>query len=204
MRSVCEESYGLEKLPRSDSAKTDGELRLRNRKFKACQGCGCKLNPKSAGFKAMLEGWGFSFETESFGHHRTCPSFAPPARTTVATIRMGSFWTLLTGAIEASIAITRGAGGLSISPNLQCAYVVLDDSPAFSLIESIWKKWLSHTTYQPRRYRSIGELNARLDSKIHELEQLFRAGRASPYGVTLARDTLLQRVRVIMFLTNSH
>lgn len=191
MQSVCEEKYRVENLPGPENARRDGWLRPRGGRVEGCQRCSCKLKPESSFFQmASNSKWRFTFEVGSFSHHRTCPCFARSARTTVAKLRMGGCWALLAGAIEASIAITRGAGGLSIGPNLRCAHVVPYDSPAFRLIQSIERRTLSFDLI----LRHIWQLDTLLESSIYQLQHLFRAGKASPYDVDLDGNTLLHVV----------
>ena len=201
MRSVCEENYRLGNLSGSDNTRRYGPLRLRNGRMKTRQRCSCNLEPKTSNSELTpTHNWNFRFETESFSHHRTCPFFAPPARTTVVEARMGGCGALLAGAIEVSISITRGAGGLSISPSLRCARVVSHDSPAFVLVRQNRRtdssKWWQCID-------SISELDALLDVITHKLELLFRTGKASPCDVDLAGNTI-HHVRVTLFSTSSH
>lgn len=102
--------------------------------------------------------------------------------------RCGAF---LAGALEASISITRGAGGLSISPNLRCARLVSRDSPAFKLVDHLYPEFYVMSP------KYMGELEALLDTSIHGLALLFRDGKASPYDVDLEGRTLLH-VRVLV------
>lgn len=201
MRSVSEENYRLENLSGSDNTRRYGPLQLRNGRMKTRQRCSCNLEPKTSNSELTpTHNWNFRFETESFSHHRTCPFFAPPARTTVVKARMGGCGALLAGAIEASISITRGAGGLSISPSLRCARVVPRNSPAFALVSPSWR---SFSSKWGQCIKSSSDLDALLDVNTHKLELLFRTGKASPCDVDLAGNTLLH-VRVTLFSTSSH
>lgn len=108
--------------------------------------------------------------------------------------RCGAF---LAGALEASISITRGAGGLSISPNLRCARLVSRDSPAFKLVDDLSQKFYVLTP------EDMGGLEALVDISIHGLALLFRDGKASPYDVDPEGGTLLH-VRVLCFTISNH
>ena len=180
--------------------------------MKRRQRCSCKPKhnetnsqsfPKASRFELMsIPKWMLIFETQSMSHDRACPLFANSARTTMAKLRIGGCGTLLARAIEASISITTGAGGLSISTALRCAHVVPNNNPAFRLVDrGLWKK-------HPRGGRqllskSITEFEALLDVNIRKIERLFRAGKASPYDVSLYGNTLLH-VRIIVFPQSSH
>lgn len=208
MQSVCEENHRLENLSASANARNYGWRPWEDGRIKRHQSCNCKLKrhktdpetlSKSSHFElTSIAKWKFIFETESMSHNRTCPLFANSASTTMARFRIASCGALLAGAIEASISITRGAGGLSISPVLRCAHVVASDNPAFRLISktlrlNLFKKWGP---------RSRIELTV-LDIGIREIERLFREGKASPYDVDLKGNTLLH-VRVKSFPISIH
>ena len=210
MQSVCEENYRLENLSGSETARRDGRVRLRNWRTKQHQTCSCKLrrnegDTEASSRKSYLRvassrKWKVMFEMESTNHHRTCSLFSNPASTDTATFRIASCGKFLAGAVEASISITRGAGGFSISPMLRGARVVPRDSPAFELVcpDDVLNiiKWTEATI-------SKSEFDELLDANIHELELLFRAGKASPCDVNLEGNTLLH-VRVTTFSTSGH
>ena len=130
-------------------------------------------------------------------HHPTCHLFASSPSTTVARFRMKRCGAFLAGALEASISITRGAGGLSISPNLRCARLVSRNSPAFKLVDDLVLQ------IYPLQPEDMGKLEASLDIGIHGLALLFRDGKASPYDVDLEGNTLLH-VRVLCFKMSNH
>lgn len=213
MQSVCKEYYRLQSLPGPDKARRDRSLRLRDGRMKRHRSCTCKLKRNETDLETSSKRshfdltsspkWKVMFETESIHHHRTCPLFADSSSTTVAKFRIGSCGTLLARAIEASISITRGAGGLSISPVLRCAHVVPRDNPAFRLVNlQPWDSY-RHAIYQRLQMKSKIELEELLDINIQKLERLFRAGEASPYDVDLAGNTLLH-VRVTLLPTSCH
>ena len=197
MQSVCEENDRLEKLSRANDERradclgsTDGRKRRRQR-------CSCKLYPESSYFgMTSYRKWKFIFETQSMSHHPTCHLFASSPSTTVARFRIKRCGAFLAGALEASISITRGAGGSSISPNLRCARLVSWDSPAFKLVRDLEMQF-----YPPPE--DMGKLEASLDMRIHGLALLFHNGKASPYDVDLEGSTLLH-VRVLCFKMSKH
>ena len=135
----------------------------------------------------------FTFEIESMSHHHSCPLFPKSANTTKARVRLTSCGTFLARAIEASISINRGAGGSSISPVLQCAYKV-HDKATFQLIDLNFnvppRDGMRDLMMDPFS-QNLRHLEASLDIRIHELERLFQAGKASPYDVDLEGNTLL-------------
>ncbi|KAL3458404.1 hypothetical protein BJX64DRAFT_266727 [Aspergillus heterothallicus] len=86
---------------------------------------------------------------------------------------------LLRFSVAVSLSVTKGAGGLSISPTLQFRAVVPDNSPAFKLLSNASPKfWL------PQDMRLIRKTH-------HDLFQLFEKGLASPSDTLQNGDTLL-------------
>ena len=200
MRSVCEENDRLEKLRRPNNERRAGCLGSTDGRKKRRQICSCKLRHNSTEtsyFGMTYSKWKFIFETQSMSHHPTCHLFASSPSTTVARFRMKRCGALLAGALEASISITRGAGGLSISPNLRCARLVSCDSPALKLINHLcWE-------FMVLSQKNMGKLEALMDISVHGLALLFRDGKASPYDVDLDGRTLLH-VRVLCFTMSNH
>ena len=208
MKSICEEHHYLTNL--SGLGRPTERVRQR-REYKGKnipQTCNCESksdgkdsNIFSKGLyfgRALNPQWKFKFKADSFTHHHhTCPLSATSAKTAVARFLIRGCGRLLAGAVEASISMTIGAGGLSISHHLRCAHVISRDSPAFQLVDLTNQvKNLSITS-------SKVDLDALLNRRIQELEFLFRAGKASPYDVDLQGNTLLH-VRIILFLMRAH
>ena len=125
-------------------------------------------------------------------HHPACFLFASSSSTTVAKFGVKRCGAFLSGAIEASISITRGAGGFSFNPGLQCARVVPANNPAFELVHRLREFWLKIPAID------TSEVEFALETSIQELARLFRDGKASPYDVDLQGNTLLH-VRLMLF-----
>ena len=136
---------------------------------------------------------------QSMSHHPGCHLFVKSCSTTVARFCMKRCGAFLSGAIEASISITRGAGGFSISPGLRCARVVPANNPAFELVARFNEIYWSYGC----RRMNIAELELSLETGIQDLTRLFRDGKASPYDVNLQGDTLLH-VRLTLFAITNH
>ena len=207
MRSVCEENDSLRNLPGPINERGEDSLISRDRRRKRYQRCSCKpkhsstyteiLSKSSYSATTSTPNWKFMFETESLSHHPDCHLFVRSCSTTVARFCMKRCGAFLSGAIEASISITRGAGGFSISPGLRCARVVPANNPAFELVHRL------QDSLDPIFTTNIGEIKLSLETGIHDLARLFRDGKASPYDVDLQGNTLLH-VRLTMFATRSH
>ena len=204
MQSVCAENDRLEKLPRLKNERREDWVGSRGNRRNRYQRCSCKpkhnstyteISSESSYFRTIPNlKWKFIFETESMNHPPACCLFASSSSTTVAKIGVKRCGGFLSGAIEASISITRGAGGLSINPGLRCAQVVPANNPAFELVFRLRNNF---------DMGNIGEVESSLETGIQSLARLFRDGKASPYDVDLEGNTLLH-VRLILFKTRSH
>ena len=185
----------MENLPGSNNERREGWLGSTHDRRKRRQKCTCRLKHNNTYTEIRPNStWKIVFERECISHHRTCPMFTTSASTTTAKIRIKTCGAFLAGAIGASISIIRGAGGSAISPVLQCARVVSDNSPAFRLIRSRCS-YGNYPTLNGREIWSPSELKTQLEIDIHQLARMFRDGRASPYDVDLDGNTLLH-VRV--------
>ena len=129
--------------------------------------------------------WRFYLETQTSGHQPICPLYRDSPTSTMADFRLQSCATFFAFTIKTSMIIAIGAGGLSISPQLRCTYVVAHDSPAFSLIKQLCPEG-------PEGYEGWTRLDARLLPTVNGLERLFSDGKASPYDVNEYGWTLLQ------------
>ena len=209
MHSVCEESDRLKNLPGPSNERREGWLGSRSRGKERYKRCSCKpkhnstyteTSSKSSYFRTTSNlKWKFMFETESMSHHPTCYLFASSSSTAVAKFCVKTCGLLLSGAIEASISITRGAGGFSISPGLRCAHVVPTNNPAFELVGRLKEVFWPYTW----RKIDIGEVELSLKTAIQDLARLFHDGKASPYDVDLQGNTLLH-VGLMLFAISSH
>ena len=207
MQSVCAENDRLEQLPRLKNERREDWLESRGRRRKRYQRCSCKpkhnstyaeISSESSYFRTIPNlKWHFIFETESMKHDPACYLFASSSSTTVAKFGVKRCGAFLSRAIEASISITRGAGGLSINHGLRCAHMVPANNPAFHLLFRLRGR------FDTDRKMNIGEVESSLETGIQDLARLFRDGKASPYDVDLEGNTLLH-VRLILFTTRSH
>ena len=207
MQSVCEENDRLKSLSGLDtgsySTRKNNQLELKRRKLETLQRCSCRLKHSKTYTRIFSESprfgrmsnskWKSMIELESTSHHRTCPLFENLGNTTRAKFRIKRSGALLAGAVEASITITRGAGGLSISPALRCAHVVPRDSLLFELVNPRGVYSYRLPTSPSGRSRSMknSDLESSLEISIRGLVGLFRDGKASPYDVDIEGNTLL-------------
>lgn len=142
--------------------------------------CTCR-NTKSASKRRV--GLGFwTFTSRDCLHSDTCSLF----HTTPTEERFGFYWylatTLASGAIQASITITRGAGGFAISPYLGYSGLLYHGSPAYQLLFNCLR------TLQRSRPEDFGKVLNQLDMGMRDV---FFSGRGSPKDLTEDGDSIL-------------
>jgi len=76
----------------------------------------------------------------------------------------------LSKTVEASMSIIRGAGGLSIGPNLAFYPLVPKDAPALKLLKDL------RSRYEPLTETRVGDI-------LQRLGEFFRNGDASPRDI---------------------
>ena len=175
--------------PQAD-ARQDQSPTLRRRRMK------CNCNAKyaksfySKAFSTSHYGqlfghrWLLQSGTHSVGsHHRACPMYSSAPAFATARFSIGICGAILNRAVEASISMTRGAGGFSISPKLHCARVVSYGCKAFNLV-NLYEDEITPIS-------NFGDWEGFLRGRTQELERLFREGQATSYDVDLQGKTLL-------------
>lgn len=127
----------------------------------------------------------FRSSTTSGIHQKDCPLRMWSSKETVIRTRYSLCDIWLSQIISLSISITRGAGGLSISPNLSFCATVSKDSPAFAL-------------FNDEKFYAIAKTKDYSHFKVitHRLSTLFREQKASPSDVLASGDTLLHVSRL--------
>ena len=129
--------------------------------------------------------WKISLEIVSMAHKPSCSFYSRLSQVSSARISIKSCGRLLSGAISAFVEVRRGAGGYSISPQLQCARVVPLDHPAWQLFD--FDVDLFPLT--------ANDFHSSIERRFRDLHQLMLSGQASPYDVDIEGQTLLH-VRV--------
>lgn len=131
----------------------------------------------------------FRCSTCSYKHHKDCPCSSLSKKEETLGIRFSHCGYLLARTIQASMTITWGAGGLSISPDLNFRAVVSSESPAFSLIRQVIQFDFS---------------NEVIEQTLREIFKLFIKREASPTDVDEYGNTLLHvRHRFLAHAGNS-
>ncbi|KAI9793626.1 MAG: hypothetical protein M1833_000712 [Piccolia ochrophora] len=115
-------------------------------------------------------------------HSKDCQFYAFAERQETYLLRWFQPMSVLTRTINASMNMTRGAGGLSINFGLRLNGVIHDGSPAFELFDL--RSWF-HIMEQPQL---LGE---RVDEVLNRLEVLFVTKQAGPGDLRRFDGTLL-------------
>ena len=137
---------------------------------------------KLAQLQSSLSGsWRITVKREVATHHRSCPLHLNFEQNCSANSCLELTGRLLSGVISASCSLTRRAGMLFISPQLQCARTVASDHAAFRLLH-----WRADCNFD-----NASEFHTLLQHKLSTLRGLFQSGQASPYDVDRNGRTLL-------------
>ncbi|KAL2860023.1 hypothetical protein BJX68DRAFT_260995 [Aspergillus pseudodeflectus] len=122
-------------------------------------------------------------KANSSAHGTWCPLHNQSQDLTILLFRQTFCNLFLRFSVTASLTMTNGAGGFSISPKLHFRAVVPKDSPAFKLVDKYG-----------RHHRFLHMENGEIRRTHEALFELFRAGRASPTDTLENGDTLLHAV----------
>ena len=129
----------------------------------------------------------FKTSLESSKHFVTCPFYIGTDATTTVGLKTTYYGRLLSNTVWATISITTGAGGLSISPCLKFRGLVPNDSPAFRLLDHIEFARLVRST-PPSQTDQLCEF---FENTLHQLYKLFKDRIASPTDTNESGETLL-------------
>ena len=108
-------------------------------------------------------------------HNPGCPLSGLATRTDTAQLSFRFCNAFLSRTIQATMSLTRGAGGFSISPGLNFRNIVRYDSPASRLIYNEMLSWMS---------LAPDDINQRSVIALNKLRRLFEEGKASPTDQT--------------------
>ena len=149
-------------------------------------GCTCPTSTGSQQFSkshasnSRATSWDFSIHSANLHHDRHCLHYAWDETSWSMRLRLAYCSKLLARAVEASLSLTRGAGGIALSPTLQLRCLVPFDSPAFTLVRDPFPRGM---TFDDK------EIVA--NQRLQILRQMFQDGKASPYDVDVNGNTLL-------------
>lgn len=141
MRNVCDAVFCLDSAPSPNEALREtrriDKKYQRNSRTNWCT-CTCSFVPetKMPLTARMVQNFitSFGIQMQCVNHVRSCPLSGFLSNTTKVTFARQYCGKLLARAIRASLTINRGAGGCSISHQLDIARVVSSDSPVFRVV----------------------------------------------------------------------
>ena len=147
-------------------------------------GCACRYRSRTSEWQASnsrTTSWNFAIHSANRNHDRDCPHSACVETSWSMRLSLACCNNFLARAVEASLCLTRGAGGIALSPNLQLRRVVPFSSPAFTLI------------YEPFPYdMTFDDIRIAASQRMQILRQMFQDGKATPYDVDTHGNTLIQ------------
>ncbi|MCJ1262511.1 hypothetical protein MMC22_002381 [Lobaria immixta] len=195
LRSVCDEAVRVEPNLRhviqgSEQVLCSSNFSKFRRQLRTPR-CSCRPStafkalsaPRLRGSTRSLNAW---FSLSSFKHRQDCPLYATSERRHSIGINLSYCGLILAKAAQASISITRGAGGFSISPTLTFSPVVPSSSAVFSVFD------FGH-------WDSVTDTQQRLKAFVKKLRQLFQDGKASPFDVDEDGNSLLHKACIGLY-----
>ena len=163
-------------------------------------GCACRYwsrNKQYSKWRASnsrTTSWNISIHSANRNHDRDCPHSACVETFWSIQLSLACCSKFLAKAVEASLSLTRGAGGTALSPNLQLRRLVPYDSPAFALLQELSPARMTFDEHQgklsPERM-TFDDIKFLASQQVQTLRQMFQDGKASPYDVTINGYTLL-------------
>ena len=158
----------------------DARMRTKSVSCTCRTGTGSQKFSKSHASISRTTSWGFSIHLANANHDRGCPHSAGVEKSWSMALRLAYCSKFLARAVQASVSLTRGAGGIALSPNLQLRCLVPYDSPAIALIT---EPFPDNETFD--------NIKIVASQRVQRLRQMFQDGKASPYDVDIHGNTLL-------------
>ena len=164
-------------------------------RYLTSQRCSCQSSTVSkstdrSGRWGPRKPWNAIIFSATVNHGRNCPFYRPSQKTNEVGVHFSYCGLWLARAVRASLAITTGAGGFSISPDVSFSPVVPSDSPAFTLLRRSFPNFTLLRRSSPDRSTAI-DLHQHFEKQVRQLELLFRDGKASPYDLDQDGNTIL-------------
>ena len=126
----------------------------------------------------------FSFWQGTSSHSATCPFRYRDRRIQTFGLGLRVCCFILSRTVQATLTVTRGAGGCSISSALKYRAIVPENSPAFEIVYS------AELEFTPG-IDDIQGLQHRVEDLLQQLKKLFRDGKASPTDICQNEGSLL-------------
>lgn len=127
------------------------------------------------------------FRATSSLHQNYCPLYPLSKKRETFGIKFLFPGIFLTKLVHATLAISRGAGGMSISPNLSYHAIVSRESPGFRLISDTVELLVPRNIWNGSPPASP----VVVEQTLRRLYDLFTSGHASPHDTLENGDTLL-------------
>ena len=145
--------------------------------------CTCTTHLKGAKNLPVIRSK-FSFWHETSSHSATCLFRYRDRRIQTFGLGLRVCCFILSRTIQATLTVTQGAGGCSISSALKYRAIVPDNSPAFKIVYSAGLEFA-------RGVDDVQGLQRRIENILQELKKLFRDGKAAPTDICQNEGTLL-------------
>lgn len=126
--------------------------------------------------------WNLMLFSNSVDHHHKCPVYNETKHERMLGFNLSYCGTLLAAKVKASLSITRGGGGLAISPTLSFCPIVPTTAENFELFAHNVKHSFLVTN---------DELHEDFDMPVQRLQRLYSERKASPYDVDQDGNTVL-------------
>ncbi|KAF2144722.1 uncharacterized protein K452DRAFT_145900 [Aplosporella prunicola CBS 121167] len=188
LEETCNDAASRGLLTKTDVFSDPGLLNQAAYRMRPLRRCSCR---RKIPIKPNIprDHFVYPFYEESSQHEKCCPLWASSERSKRLGLRISHYRNILARAVEISISITHGAGGLSISPLLRLGRFRRPDSPAFEPFYyylggpstgSEQKRLIWNFRRKECRPASFGTV---WTAKLLEIQRLFESGKASPTDV---------------------
>lgn len=132
-------------------------------------------------------------------HRKDCPlaGGSQHIQTHVIGVRFFYIRSLLSKALEMSLALTCGAAGYSLASSIQLRTLLRDDSPAFRLFD--WEQWSATKARLEPDENSYSDYLDHMTQALRKLRIWFSEGKASPNDIDIDGKTILQVLQCNIF-----
>jgi hypothetical protein len=186
--SVCDEAEKMQKYPSDPRATQAPRAKRRNRTPMEYKRPFCTCSSSISHQVDYLSTRTFKvFRATSSPHQNYCPLHPFSKKRETFGIKFLFPGIFLTKLVHATLAISRGAGGMSISPNLSYHAIVSRESPGFRLISDTIELLIPGRVLHGWPESS----SVVVEQTLQRFYDLFISGHASPHDTLENGDTLL-------------
>ena len=183
LRSACDDQHELDSQLQRRAFSTKGSYtRLQTATLTSEIRCTCGTQGRSQ--KTQFSSGPFFLLAKFFAlHDQECPLYRLSDRTSTFQTRINFYAGVVNVCILATMSVTQGAGGLSISPRLGFRNIVHAGSPAMALLGDVMllPDDLMMSNMSPDFLHAV----------MRQLERLFAEGKAAPTDVDTQGRSLL-------------